>query len=596
MDLSRIQNEHKLLLAPLLLAICCFVNTLGHQFVYDDRFQIVEAAPVLQDFSRENLARLFDRDVWGFFCQQLSWESKTRTAYYRPLFGLFVMINHSFAGLDPRLWHLTSILLHATAAILAYWLLLASLRAGEISTQDREKRWIAAIGASLFAVHPAQTESVAWVAAYVDALSAIFIFGALLAYLRARRDSARIDSVWLSLSSLAYLLALLTKESAIVVPAIIALYELFIFRPGEGESRLKRLRPTLLSSLPFVILTLGYFALRIAIFGAVRPGAGSVDFPEMSGVSRLVNLLTLPSILLKYIEIIVWPFSLNPMYAVKYVQTLELRNFFLPSLALIALGLIALAAAYRSRLTRIGLVWLVIPLLPVLDTRSFKPEDLVHDRYLYISLLGAGLLFAGALRQFNRLLGRSNGAGKESGAIEVKNENALRPSTLLVAGTVLIMLSAVTLKQNLVWADEWQLWNTASENVSDSCIVNLELGRLNEEAEHSAEALTFYEAARRTCPDSISVHYKLGLLYGKTGRLDLAETAFQRMAELSSYRMISSTAYFNLGIIYEKQGDLGRAIDHYQKGLSLNPESKNATQVRQIIDELTAKLSQGDIR
>ena len=182
MRLNSKVGEWLLLIAPVSLVFCSFANTLGYGFVYDDRFQIVEAAPYLQDWHKENLARIFDRDIWGFFCQGMSWEGKTRTPYYRPVFALFVMLNYLYAGLNPFWWHLTAILLHAFATALAYRLLLSSLKRAS-AVDESEAPWLAMIGAAFFAVHPAQSESVAWLAAYVNALSAIFMLGAMLAYL-----------------------------------------------------------------------------------------------------------------------------------------------------------------------------------------------------------------------------------------------------------------------------------------------------------------------------------------------------------------------------------------------------------------------------
>src|ERR1044071_6529416 len=98
------------------------------------------------------------------------------------------------------------------------------------------------------------------------------------------------------------------------------------------------------------------------------------------------------------------------------------------------------------------------------------------------------------------------------------------------------------------------------------------------------------------CPRSTTVYYKLGLLYGRNGDLAHAQEAFKQMAAVTPYRLKRATAHFNLGVIYEKEGDLENAVTHYQQGLALNPASKNAPEVRRIIGELTAKLSQGGER
>src|SRR5213078_1601059 len=241
-------------------------------------------------------------------------------------------------------------------------------------------------------IHPAQSESVAWVAAYVNSLSAVFIFAAILSYLRARPklSEEKIKLKWLMIGSAMYALALLTKEVSIVVPLIIAAYELVVIAPQQWRSNWReRLRLAIVMGLPFAILTIAYLALRIFIFGVVRSGSTSADFPEMGEVTPIINLLTLPTILLNYIKIVLWPFALKPIYAVEYTRAPQLWNFFVPTLLLILIIGAGIIIARRSRLTRIGFIWAVVPILPMLDIRFFNREMLVQDRYLYLSLVGA---------------------------------------------------------------------------------------------------------------------------------------------------------------------------------------------------------------
>src|SRR5439155_1840990 len=109
---------------------------------------IVKAAPALQDWRPANLMRLFDRDIWSFLCQYINPDELTLSQYYRLISGLFVMINYLFAALDPLKWHLTAIFLHAIASIVAYRLILDSLRAAEV----RESHWLALVSTVCFAI------------------------------------------------------------------------------------------------------------------------------------------------------------------------------------------------------------------------------------------------------------------------------------------------------------------------------------------------------------------------------------------------------------------------------------------------------------
>src|SRR5262249_1331506 len=157
---------------------------------------------------------------------------------------------------------------------------------------------------------------------------------------------------------------------------------------------------------------------------------------------------------------------------------------------LFAIGVVSIFAALHNKLVRTGLIWIIIPLLPVLNTLSFKPEDLVHDRYLYLSLFGFGLLFAAAVKLLNEKIQALEGARKE--VLQSNEPKVLRPSVTVVVLAIMILMGLVTIKQNPVWTDEWSLWNAAAQNVPDSCVVNLELGRLSEEGEKVSDAEFYY--------------------------------------------------------------------------------------------------------
>src|SRR5205823_2263073 len=115
----------------------------------------------------------------------------------------------------------------------------------------------------------------------------------------------------------------------------------------------------------------------------------------------------------------------------------------------------------------------------------------------------------------------------------------------------------------------------AYKHFPDSCLVNLSLGQMSEDAKRNNEAISYYEKAKQVSPNSQAANYKLGLIYGQAGDFAKAEKNFEVLKNAPDPD-IRAIAYFNLGIIYEKQGDLARAISSYQSGLELNPTSKNA--------------------
>ncbi|MBI4850307.1 MAG: tetratricopeptide repeat protein [Acidobacteria bacterium] len=562
---------------PALLAFCCFINTLGFDFVYDDLFIIVKAAPTLEDWSINNLKRLFTSDVWTFLTQSFNETEKNDSVYYRPFFNLFLMINYLYAGVNPIGWHLTSILLHILNTILVYHVVLASLKQLKqlkISKNERSLAWIALISSSIFAIHPVQTESVAWVSAYVNALLAILIFSSLLAYFQARNSEKNQKILWLLISVGFYSLALLTKETALVLALLLFFYEMLFFDRDQTWS--KRLINDLLMGLPFFLVTVFYFVLRIKIVGAINPGVLNPDFPEITAISPSVGILTLPNIVLNYLKILIFPFSLSPLYPINYVREAELVNFYLPLVILSIIAILIIILSWRSLVLRLGFIWLFIPLLPVLDIRAFKPEDLMHDRYLYFSLIGAGIVLAQGIEALNKFLAKD---GKEND----KEPLIIRTSLLVVIGIYFIVLIATTIKQNYVWADEWQLWTASREGFPTSCMANKELGRLSIIAKKDTQAIDYYEQAKLACPNSADVYLQLGALYGRTGNLNQAEIEFKKMITLAPYPFLQAEGYFNLGLVYQLKGDKAQAIAYYEKALDLDPKSEKTIKALQKI-------------
>src|SRR5262249_29544451 len=159
--------------------------------------------------------------VWAFDTNNLIVASTD--AYYRPMFiGLFA-INYSIFGTAAWGWHLVNVLIHVAVTAMIYFTL----------TELAVRKSTAAIAASLFAVHPAHVESVAWISVITDPLMALFVLPIFYWYLKFRKTrQKRYAAAALAM----FLPALLCKETAVALPLIIAYCEIFYF---ADESPLK---------------------------------------------------------------------------------------------------------------------------------------------------------------------------------------------------------------------------------------------------------------------------------------------------------------------------------------------------------------------
>ena len=186
-----------LLLAAALLV---YANCLGHGFVWDDQYLVVDN-PQIKDWRRA--ASLFVSDLFP---------PVMPSGYYRPLQALSYLADYAVWGLLPAGFHLTNILLHGVTALVFYAVAVALLH----STSA------ALIAASLFAVHPIHTEAIAYVSGRSDPLAAIFLLTALLGFIHHRR---RAGNGWLFLSLVCFALALLAREASLALILLLPLID-----------------------------------------------------------------------------------------------------------------------------------------------------------------------------------------------------------------------------------------------------------------------------------------------------------------------------------------------------------------------------------
>ena len=207
-----------LLVLAISLTLLAFIGTLRFEFVYDDLSQIV-SNPHVQSW--QYVRSYFTEQVWGHLYPGQPGD------YYRPLFLLWLLLNHSLFGLQPGGWHATALSLHLLTTGLEY---LLAYRL----TKDRMGAGMASL---FFGLHPVHIEAVAWVSAVCEPLMAAPMLGSLLCYLKQRElGPPRRRTLWQAASLGLFLIAVLCKETALVLPGIIAAYE-WMFPAHEEETR-----------------------------------------------------------------------------------------------------------------------------------------------------------------------------------------------------------------------------------------------------------------------------------------------------------------------------------------------------------------------
>jgi len=289
--------------------------------------------------------------------------------YFRPLVVVSFAVDHVLYGAHAVGYHLTNLVLHASATLVAWAIARRVLGAGFGA-------WAAA---ALFAIHPCHVQGVAWISGRTDVLAGLLYMSALLCYLESReRPGARGEKPLVALSLFVFFSALLAKEMALSFPAVLLAHNLL--RP-QGESLGRRL---VAPGLAVVVIAL-YFGLRVTVLGGFHTPPSPFAF-HLGDPGLVFHLLTAPLVYLGDLTLFV---PGDPMVTVPFWKA---------HLALFALFAAAAIASLSSSVRRAAggwtLAWalgfVAVTLVPV----AMLP---VGEHFLYLPSLGYCILVGSRL-------------------------------------------------------------------------------------------------------------------------------------------------------------------------------------------------------
>jgi hypothetical protein len=534
----------------LLLTFAVYARTLTYGFVYDDQNQIVDYAFVK---SWHFVPRYFTGDVWQYAYPGAAGN------YYRPLFLLWLLIHFTLFGLNPLWWHLTSVAAHLVVTFLVYVL------AGRL-TGDRLVGLIAAL---VFGLHPVHIEAVAWISAVNEPLMAIFFLLSLLCYSNqmikpgateavVETGARRFSPKWMALSLVCYALALLTKETALVLPVII--FSFSVFFPGseslEARPISRRLKSAALSVIPYLLLSAVYLAVRVAALGAVAP--------TLKGVRVTTILYSIPSILLFYARMLVWPVGVSLYNDQSHVVTPGLWNFFVPLAAVLVIAGVVYLLYRRCRDEGVrraflfSVIWIIVPLLPAMNLSAFYPTEIGHDRYLYLPSFGFSLIIALAVR------------GLPSTRAKLFGRPALQAAAVLV---LVVSLGVGTALQHYFWKDDLIFYSYGVRRAPNNPFPRTNLADILYGRQMFSEAGEQYEQVIAIDPTQWHSQYRLGLIYARLAHPREAEQCFRRAIAINTN---SANVHLYLGLALYDLGQIGQSIDELRHALEINAETPNA--------------------
>lgn len=520
----------------LLATFLVYSNTLGFKFVYDDRGQILANVQV---HAWRYVPHYFFERVWSFAYPGIHGN------YYRPLFLLFLLLNYKLFGPYAAGWHLVSVAAHMGVTYLVY-------RLARRLTSDNVTALMAAL---IFGLHPVHIESVAWISGITDPLLALLLLPSFLCYLNAREGTAH-RRRWLAGSLVLYGLAMLSKETALILPIIIFTFE-WLWQNAHGPSGLRtvirRARTAVVCTVPFMLLTFVYLAVR----WHVLEGLGHTMVPL--GVWTII--FTWPHLLLFYLWHLLWPFNLSVFYNVPYVRTPGLVPFILPLAGLAAVGFLVFLGVRRlarnapgkGRLTVFLCAWILIPFIPLLDLSVLPVGEIAHDRYLYLPSISFCILLAMVLRRI------------PPGKLKLLGLPALQAAAVVL---LVLVFGISTALQDRYWANDMKLYSRGVSRTPQNRLARTNLGNAMGEEGRYTGALALYREVLARDPDFWLAIYNTGYTYYRMGRLHEAEKYLKRAIAVNG---VDSDEYFYLGLTWLKLGEVDDAEKAVRHALKLQP-------------------------
>jgi tetratricopeptide (TPR) repeat protein len=519
---SLTRSELLSLAAVLLGTFLTFVSTFTFGWVYDDPPQI----PQNQNLLWSRVGYLFTHHLWASV-------AGPQARFYRPLLTLWFLMNKTLFGLNPHWFHVTTLLAHVTATALAFLVARTILK----------DTGAALFAAAIFGLHPLQVESASWISSVNDSLAAALCFASFLLYRKARMK-AQSPAGWWALSGILFLLALLTKEVSVVLPGIILID---LWSDSDRKPRSDAARFSLLAGISaYALVGVLWLSFRSWVLGEAAATSSFVPWTT--------SLLSAPKILLFNLYRTVLPRGLSPHYGLRLIESPNSAQFLPTLVILIALAALAVIAARRDPRLWVAIAWLILPMLPTLNLRWMNQDDFVHDRYMYMSMLGVALV-AGSAYVWVR-----NWARKKWPDLRL-----VRSLAMAIAVT-LAFASAI---QSQYWASDVVLFARAVNRAPANEWAQLNYGSALSALGKYGDAAPHFVRSYELKPGWRAADFA-GFAYQQSGDLPQAEHWFTAALQQDP---TLATAWFGLGQVRLLQHRPEDALPYFKKALQLQPDA-----------------------
>lgn len=495
----RINKAHVISLLVILAAcFAVYANSFKNEFVWDDEILIKENTYIK---NWAHIPKIFTSDMGA--------GAGIEYHYYRPLAVLSYMSDYSLCKLNTAGYHLTSVLTHFLAALSIYLLITILFKNNLLSF----------FTALFFAIHPIQTESVSYLSGRADPMAVFFILICFIYYIK------RI--YWGII--VCYALALLTKESSLILPVLLLIYHYAFKKRGQ----IKEFATIAAMALIYVLAR-----------GALLKGLG-VDPPDMTDMLQRVPGFF--AAITNYVRLLLLPVGLHMEYGKKFFSMADPRAI-LGVITVVSLLVWAFRQRKTNPLISFSVLWFFAALLP--SSNIYPPLAFyMAEHYLYLPSIGAFLILSGGL-------------------VVLYNKKQFRIIAVAAAALLAVTYCILTIKQNNYWKNPQVILEQTLKLSPDSGRVSCDLGNVYNNQGRYAEAVRLIERAIELDPQDEKAYNNLGNSYYAMGQPKKAAAMYKKALELGAG---DAKTYNNIANSYAADGDSEEAISCLKKAIEINP-------------------------
>jgi Flp pilus assembly protein TadD len=514
-----------------ILAVYWQVNQ--HEFVsFDDGLYVVDNPMVRAGITKDGI-----RWAFGF----------TDIAYWHPLTWVSHMLDCQLFGLDSGKHHLVNLILHIANSLLLFFVFV------RMTGKSGPSLFIAA----LFAVHPLNVESVAWVAERKNVLSTFFWMLTLLGY---TAYTQKPSAIRYSTTLVTFACGLMVKPALITLPFVMILLDFWpltrlkISPRAHTEDHRSTHLPTssknnislkllIFEKVPFFVLTGACITLAMA---SVKHHDIVVSASEASVYLRVANAAVTYT---TYIAKLVWPSNLAVFYP--YPTAIPLWYAAAALIWLICISMISIRYWKQMPFLIVGWLWYLGTLVPHLGFVQAGIWPAMADRWAYIPFVGLFMMLGWAIP-------------------DIWTDFKWRKSLLIAGGGIAVLaFMKVTWFQAGYWKNSIRLYQRAVEVTENNDVAHNNLGAAYFNAGRRDKAIFHFIRALQIMPGLAAAHDNLNKALAARGDAKAAIAEINRLIEI--YPATAGLKY-NLGNLYRRTGQIDNAVEAYTRALSDRPD------------------------